>query len=554
MATDPRLNPAYVLQEDVIRDYIPSIGRKQWQVVYASTERSPDSFAVFSGLVPRAKVSGALAQESWDLSIGDGLPGFSQSWKAKKKVSTYHRFGGFGEIRPLVILRQFHGAWSSYLEICEEFRHFHNLAEDRERGTFLTFDGSGYPIEVARVQAQRVEIHLSYLLQFLAATRLHLALFFDVRRFSLVPLEEIPEAERDVQHSDDRSRYFRHVRPCDFDPNFRTFSRLSGKVVIAAPPVEQCGKWPFPEREPDPEVAFVIGVNQDGTPREFTSHQGKLSNYFGANPGAPHYLTPVYFRKEVLSKYYADPDRYSVSDGGLSCLGLWSMQIDNNHPTHVVVFLGDLGRDLPYSERLHWKQFNVPPEGGVSETNVRRSFLAQFTPPEASDLVFRSEYEKLNRVWREAVGWPLFLEPEAGNEYLLTTIRIPVTSSQSEFDQQVLALTKLLVDSLNEQALLAQAGPGQKDEQGITKLDRVLASRGFPQREAVIQFLRDLQALRSAGAGHRKGDRYDKILAKLRADAHRKPELMERLLREATVVLRTLGDYFCRGDTSTMSG
>jgi hypothetical protein len=83
MTTDPRLNPAYVLQEDVIRDYIPSLGRKQWHVVYASTERSPDSFAVFSGLVPRAKVSGALARESWDLSIGDGLPGFGQSWKAK---------------------------------------------------------------------------------------------------------------------------------------------------------------------------------------------------------------------------------------------------------------------------------------------------------------------------------------------------------------------------------------------------------------------------------------------------------------------------------------
>lgn len=404
------------------------------------------------------------------------------------------------------------------------------------------------------MQAKRVEIKLSYLLQFLAATQLHLAPFFDVRRFSLVPIEDIPEAECDVQHADDRSRYFRHVRQCDFDSNFRSFSRLLGKVVIAAPPVKQCGKWPFPEREPDPEVSFVIGINQDGTPREFTSHQDKLSNCFEANPGVPHYLTPVYFRKEVLSKYYADPDRYSVSDGSLSCLGLWSVQIDNNHPTHVVVFLGDLGRDLPYLERLHWKQFNVPPEGGVSETNFRRSFLAQFTPPEAADMIFRSDYEKLNRIWREAMGWPLFLEPEAGDEYLLTTIRVPVTSSQSEFDQQVLALTKLLVDSLNEQALLAQAGPGQKDEKGITKLDRFLASRGFSQTVAVIQFLRDLQALRSAGAGHRIGDRYDKILAKLGGDAQRKPELMEHLLRDATVVLRTLGDHFCRGHSSTISG
>jgi len=164
--------------------------------------------------------------------------------------------------------------------------------------------------------------------------------------------------------------------------------------------------------------------------------------------------------------------------------------------------------------------------------------------------VFRSEYEKLDRAWRRAMGWPLFLEAEAGDQYLLTTVRIPVTSSQSEFDQQILALTKLLVDSLNEAAFVAQAGPGAKDEKGIMKLDRYLASRGFPQTAAVVQFLRDLQSLRSAGSSHRKGTRYDKILAKFGPDAQRKPDLMERLLQEASAVLRTLGDHFSPGYSS----
>src|SRR2546422_7672542 len=48
----------------------------------------------------------------------------------------------------------------------------------------------------------------------------------------------------------------------------------------------------------------------DGEPVEHTSNHEKLGNYFGANADAPHYLTPIYFRKEVLGKYYADPDRY----------------------------------------------------------------------------------------------------------------------------------------------------------------------------------------------------------------------------------------------------
>lgn len=445
----------------------------------------------------------------------------------------------------MVIHRHFHGARPEYPELCEEFRHFHDLAEDRERGTFLTFDNSGYPLDVVRVQPKHVEVGLSYLLQFLAGTQFHLAIFFDVRRFSALQVDEIPGAEQDIDHADERSRYVRHVRPWDYDPALKTFSRLLGKVLISPPSVERCGKWPYPEREIDPEVTFVIGVNGDGSVREFTSNPDQLSNYFGANPGAPHYLTPVYFRREVLSKYYADPDRYTVSDGYLACLGLWAAQIDNNHRSHVVVFLGDLGRDLPYRERLHWKQFNVPPEGGISETNLRRSFLAQWTAPEAADLTFRSEYERLGRKWREVLGWPLFLEPDTGDAYLLTTIRVPVTTSQVEFDQQVLALTKLLVDSLNEQALVAEVGPGEKDEKGISKFERFLVQRNCPQTAAVTQFLRDLQALRSAGSGHRKGDRYDKILAKLGPRAQRKPELMERLLHQATVLLRVLGEHFC---------
>lgn|SRR2546425_7090264 len=551
MPTNLRLDLAYILQDDVITDFLPSFGRKQWQVVYGSRDTDPDTFGIFCALLSSGHVAAALADESWDLSIGDGLPGFSQSWKQGTRVTTYHRFGGFDDIRPLVIHRHFHGAWPPYIEICEEFRHFHDLAEDHERGVLLDFDQSGYPIEVVRIQERSVEIQLPYLLQFLAAARQHLAFFVDVVRYSFVPLEDIPQGRRELKHADDRSRYFRHVMECDFQPEYRTFSRLLGKVIIAPPPLEQCGKWPFGERKPEAEVSFIIGVDSDGANREFTSNHGELSNYFGANPGAPNYLTPVYFRKEVLSKYYADPDRYSISDGRLACLSLWSVQIDNNHPTHVVVFLGDLGRDLPYEERLHWRQFNVPPQGGMSETNFRRSFLAQWTAPEAADLTFRAEYKRIGRRWREAMGWPLFLEPEPSDAYLLTTIRVPVTTSQAEFDQQILALTKLLVDSLNEQALVAQVGPGEKDERGITKLERFLVARSFPQVAAVIQFLRDLQALRSAGSGHRKGDRYDKILAKLGHDAQRKPELMERLFREATALLRALGEHFCPDNSAS---
>ena len=115
MSTDPRLDPAYILQDDLIRDFLPSLGQKQWQVVYASRDDNPGRFDIYSALLPSADLATALTQESWDLNINDGLPGFSESWRQGKKVTIYHRFGHSGEIRPLVIHRHFHGAWPSYI-------------------------------------------------------------------------------------------------------------------------------------------------------------------------------------------------------------------------------------------------------------------------------------------------------------------------------------------------------------------------------------------------------------------------------------------------------
>ncbi|MCW3046959.1 MAG: hypothetical protein JWO74_1243 [Solirubrobacterales bacterium] len=102
----------------------------------------------------------------------------------------------------------------------------------------------------------------------------------------------------------------------------RPFLRLFGKRLLPPPPLEASGIPPFkPEKEYE---QFVIGTDT-GEEVRVTSDPAELANYFGANPGNPHYLTPVYFRREVLNKYYADPDRYTVEDGYVRCAGLWGL-------------------------------------------------------------------------------------------------------------------------------------------------------------------------------------------------------------------------------------
>jgi len=541
-AKDYQRDLDHLIQRDLIAGFIPHIGKDTWQVVYEIKDTDRNRFAVFSALLERKAVKGALKEESWDLHIGNGLPGFSQSCHKGKKTTTYHRFGTEG-IRPLVVVREFHGAWPSYIELCEEFRHFHNLAEDHENQCLLGFDESGYKVKIAKISEHRVDIDFVYLRRFLAATQLYLAIYFESVRYSQIRLDDVPENQRLLEYRDTLSRYSLRVATCDFRKGFLTFSRLLGKVIIPPPPIEECGQWPFDEKSMEREVSFLIGVNPDGTPVEHTSNPDQLANNFGANPGAPHYLTPVYFKREVLQKYYAEPERYSVEDGYLGCLGLWGIQIDNSHPTHVVAFLGDLGRDLPYRERLHWKAYNVPPphDAGISETFCRRSFLAQFAEPSSVDLIFRNEYQELNNAWRDKFGWPLFLDPADEDKHILA-IHIPTTESQRELDEQILWLTKLLVDSLNEDELV-KGLPKVENEKGIGKFERFLESKKCPHTKEIVEFLRHIQRLRSTSVAHRKSRDYRETMKRLDLTGKSGPEVMETLLNKAVGMLRTLRKF-----------
>ena len=112
-------------------------------------------------------------------------------------------------------------------------------------------------------------------------------------------------------------------------------------------------------------------------------------------------------------------------------------------------------------------------------------------------------------------------------------------------------MTKLLVDSLNEKELEARVNDLQKGTKGIGKLAGFLKATQFPQGQSVVQFLRDLQTLRSTGSAHRKGSGYDKIAERLGIQAPRKPDAVRRLLEEATAALQSLRLHYCGQQNDT---
>jgi hypothetical protein len=531
-----------LLQADWLKEITESYGRAGWLPVYRFDMSGDEWPGIFSALIPPSVVNDVLSRESWELQAGDGAPRIVTNYRRKKPVDQYARYGRDDGIEPLVLRRSFHGIKPAHFELTEEFRLYLNLYDDRANQRLLRINDAGDEEEVVRFRADRVEVRTRELREFINVKQMHLALFFDITRFVPHTLGELGLEEREEPHRSEGLSYCFIVRDMEHrmvGSGRKTMSRLIGKKLIAPKP-RKSGELPIEPEYVRGTEEFIIGVDEDGKPIRFTSDPDKLANYFGANPGAPHYLTPVFFRREVLGKYYGQPEKYSVADGQLRCGALWSLRLDNNHDKYVVAFLGDLGRDLPASEQGYWKSFNVLPDGPISEVAFRRGFLAEWTDAQRADLVFKATFSSFQQIWEKKFGWQLFRPLEDGDTHLLDALHVPLAETQIEFDGQVLALAKVLVDSLNEEALSKAGITLTQDMKGISKLAAFLELQQFAYRTEVVQFLRDLYSLRSSGSGHRKGSGYQKAAIKFGIPEVGLVQGFEDILEQATEVLNRL--------------
>jgi hypothetical protein len=537
-------DPLRQLSQAALIDEIDGLGNGEWTTLYEYRERSGVSCYYYTALVPPSDVRRALTHTSSELQIGQGRPGFSQSNEGGLEITTYHRFT-VGDAEPLLHVRDFHEIKPRQFDLSEEFRLYHDLYHDRHNDVYIHIDDRANEAVVVEVTPVYTRVLTKYLRQYMAARQMALAFYFDHRARSDVNVEEAKVALTAKEVSADDRRYSFYVA----DITGGTFSRVIGKRIVLPPPQREAGVWPF-STGVRRFVDFIIGVDETGKEIVHTSNPDELANYFGANEDAPHYLTPVWFRRAVLAKYYDNPRKFSVEDGYLRCGSLWGLQIDNNLPNHVMVYLGDLGRDLDYDEQVYWRTFNVTPgDRKPSEANFRRSFLAQFADPTEPDLVFKQDYVHFQERWHHEFGWPLYRPLHDGDAHILPQLRVPLSESAGEFETQVLYLAKLLVDSLNDAKLVEQSGTGAADQKSIAKFESYLEARAYPHKARDCEFLRLLQRLRSMGAAHTKGSSFERLRQQVGLNQKTYQEVFRNLLSDATSMLSSLSTHFISSPT-----
>lgn len=534
-----RKHIAWLHHEDISTflacDDVPS----PWFPAYRYTRSADQKFTWFSALVPPALVPKFVKNSGgWDIRIGDGGPSVWTSWPGGVEKHAYITFGNDSGIEPLVLHRGFHGMRENFIELAQEFRLYYNLFPEPSKRRLLLIDANGDESEAARYGEDFLEIRTDLLLKFCAVKQMALAIYVDSFRDSKSTLTELGLADTRTNHEGAKHEYFLAVRAKDivFKAEFETNGSIVGKKYVLPRP------FPTEKNEPPENYQdFIIDTDAAGKPIRHICDPDKLANYFGKNPEAPHYLTPVFFRAEVLAKYYADPGKYSVEDGYLRCGSLWGLRMDNDHTDVVVVFLGDVGRDLSEAERNYWLSFNIAPEGRtISRTTYKRGFLAEFADPEKPDLVFKHEYKYFNRTFREATGWDFFLPLHDDDQHFLTGLRLLSKDNQAEFDSQLIALTKVLVDSFNEKEIAKGLTTLVENDKGITKLEKFFSERGATGHGPHVKFLRVLQDLRSKSAAHRKGSSYEKLIADLQMADEGQQKVFAALLTAATEFIRFL--------------
>ncbi len=317
----------------------------------------------------------------------------------------------------------------------KSFVFFHNLYHDQKNNRYIKISDDGNETTVIEMTDECIKIRVKELKQFLALKDMYLSIQFDCREHTTLSLEELRREEGCEDYKDELSIWsLCYGNFGGMGGEYKAFSRLLGKKLILPFPKSKSGLYGFGKGEKKKYVDFIIDTNEVGDEISFNSNPDLLANNFGANPEAPNYLTAVHFKKEVLYKYYGQPSKYSVEDSYLRCASLWGLQMDNHHDDKVCVWLGDLGRDLPYQEQLHWRSHNIHPEGSVSKTYFKRQILAQFTDSDRPEHIFKSKYNKLHKLNLEHLGWEILLPLNNDDIHHFDSLRIPSTNEQSDFD------------------------------------------------------------------------------------------------------------------------
>lgn len=475
----------YFLLKDKIKEIESRFVKNGWINVYESSSIDfDDSSVLYPCLVTQEYLSNNPDSYSWPMRIGcEGKPTIYGDYTYKSN--------GDENIEPFIFYRSFPLLETKdvYFDISEEFILYYNLyeiAESRQKRKYYFIDEVGTLDEVIIIEPKLIKVKLKYLKEYITIRDMRFVVCFDFMR--LINIDIIRDWKVEFKETTEReiNWIFNHlIRIVDN----KIQSWIIGRAIIEPNSEKKCHFDCNNKYE-----SFITGFDENGS--EVLVECSRSNE---------KYFKVTYFKKEVLEKYYNDPQKYSVDGFGIHSK-FFSLKIDNNVEDYVPVFLVELS-GLPHKEQLHWKQYNISPQDGmnISATYYRTMIEGRWAEhPETPDLYFKFKYEEFNNNWKKKFGWFFYKPLSEKDSYIFKALHLPTTNNIKSFCEQVLSIVKLTIDRLNEKEL--QKGLDLiEGDRGITKLEKFLECNKVSLPK-MYEFLRNLQSLRSGLIAHSFSD------------------------------------------------
>ena len=403
----------------------------------------------------------------------------------------------------LVFCRPFKGMsdTESYIEILQEYAHITEIHWRSERRAYCRLDQLGELENVVTVTSREREprvILISFkrdpLEEYLAVSSSVLVRMFDFPMYRRKSFSGWPDGnERKVVETDE---LFYRQRIID---GYAGYARGIQIIRPRRPKAEIFSsiKGSWSESSEGPYVEFLAYDWRNKCTLEISTDPTSTTNYHDAAENSlPFELSPAFFKPDVLLKYKADRDRFTIGERDIHCRGAWTLRgFDVNDAGQVHAYIYDL-RNLPYQEQLYWKSFNEEPLAGISKRAIENDFKGEWSSivdPLQEVLSIAERWDASQVCW-----WKL---PDRA---LLESVSTPRSSSRDEWATAFMDLSKLIIEGFHVKAIrkgLEEIDIAfEKNEKSISLLEKILTAHNKISDGQKLEGLKTVQHIRSTSA------------------------------------------------------